>query len=63
MAGETLELISPVDGSIHAVRPAESARELTAMIGRASAAQRHWRQVPVENRAAIVARAFAALER
>ena len=47
MTGETLELISPVDGSIHAVRPAESARELTAMIGRASAAQRHWRQVPV----------------
>ena len=63
MTGETLELISPVDGSIHAVRPAESARELTAMIGRASAAQRHWRQVPVENRAAIVERAFAELER
>ncbi len=54
--------ISPVDGREYVRRPTASAVEIGAALERARAAQRVWRRVPVEERAAIVVRMIDALK-
>ncbi len=50
---ETLQIISPVDGSLYAERPLASDREAYEMVLRARAAQRQWRAVPLAERKKI----------
>ncbi len=57
-----LKTISPVDGRVYVERPAATATEIDATLQRAQAAQRHWRGVPVPERAAIMERFCAAFE-
>lgn len=63
MPGEMLDLISPVDGSLYAAYAAETREGATAMIARARAAQRDWRERPLAERTEIIERAYARLER
>lgn len=62
MTGQTLELRSPVDGSLYAERKPLSPAGVGSMIARAQAAQRRWCEVPLPRRAEIVERAYAQLE-
>ena len=54
--------ISPVDGREYLRRPVASEAEIAAALARAKAAQREWRRVPVEARAAIVSQVVGALK-
>ncbi len=54
--------ISPVDGSTYVERPLASAAQIDRILTAARAAQRRWRDVPVADRAAILARFCAAFE-
>jgi acyl-CoA reductase-like NAD-dependent aldehyde dehydrogenase len=47
---ETIKLISPIDGSIHAERPVASEAEIGAVVERARAAQAEWARVSIEER-------------
>jgi acyl-CoA reductase-like NAD-dependent aldehyde dehydrogenase len=58
---ETVQIISPVDGSIFAERQAMDGTAIAAAVTRAKAAQRAWRQVPVAERVATVGRMVDAL--
>ena len=51
-----LKTVSPVDGSIYVEREFAEAREIADTLERARAAQRLWRQVPVEARCEIATR-------
>jgi acyl-CoA reductase-like NAD-dependent aldehyde dehydrogenase len=51
--------ISPVDGSVCAEFELASAADIDAVLDLASRAQRSWKQVPIEERAAICRRAIA----
>jgi acyl-CoA reductase-like NAD-dependent aldehyde dehydrogenase len=48
--------ISPADGSVVVERPLATADEVDALLDRAVAAQRDWRQVPLAERVAVVER-------
>ncbi|MDK9697719.1 MAG: aldehyde dehydrogenase family protein [Siculibacillus sp.] len=54
--------ISPVDGREYLRRATASEAEIAAALARARTAQREWRRVPVETRAAIVAEVVDALK-
>jgi acyl-CoA reductase-like NAD-dependent aldehyde dehydrogenase len=58
---ETVQIISPVDGSIFATRQTLDGPAVAAAVSRAKAAQRSWRQVPVAERVAVVGRMVDAL--
>jgi acyl-CoA reductase-like NAD-dependent aldehyde dehydrogenase len=62
MKGDLLELISPIDGSVYAARPATSREGVSAMIARARHAQRDWRERPLAERTEIIDSAYARLE-
>ncbi len=53
---ETLETVSPVDGSVYAERPLATRDQIAAALERAGAAQAAWKQVPMAERAAICRR-------
>jgi acyl-CoA reductase-like NAD-dependent aldehyde dehydrogenase len=55
--------VSPVDGSVYATRPAESAASVRARLGAARAAQRAWARRPLEERIALVQEGVARLDR
>jgi acyl-CoA reductase-like NAD-dependent aldehyde dehydrogenase len=55
--------VSPVDGSVYASRPAESAASVRARLGAARAAQRAWAARPLEERIALVQEGVARLDR
>ena len=50
------QTISPVDGSVYVERELAGPKQVDAVLGRAVAAQRAWRAVPLDERVAIVAR-------
>ncbi|HEV2441247.1 MAG TPA: aldehyde dehydrogenase family protein [Steroidobacteraceae bacterium] len=54
--------VSPVDGRVYVEREHAGPSEIEAAVERAVAAQRSWRRVPVNERAAICARFVAAFE-
>jgi len=58
MAGSTYvqQTISPVDGSVVAERDLATPAQIDAVLDRAVAAQRSWRQVPLRERAEVVGR-------
>ncbi len=58
---ETVQIISPVDGSIFATRQTLDGVAIAAAVTRAKAAQRAWRQVPVAERMTAVGRMVDAL--
>ena len=58
---ETVQIISPVDGSIFATRQTMDGAAIAAAVTRAKAAQRAWRQVPVAERVTAVGRMVDAL--
>lgn len=58
---ETVQIISPVDGSIFATRQTMDGAAIAAAVTRAKAAQRAWRQVPVAERMTAVGRMVDAL--
>jgi acyl-CoA reductase-like NAD-dependent aldehyde dehydrogenase len=62
VTGDTLELRSPIDGTLYAERPSESSAGVGSMISRAQVAQRRWRDVAVAERVDTIERAYAALE-
>lgn len=47
----TLQCISPIDGSVYAERPLASPNEVEAALSRAKAAQQTWRRIPLAERA------------
>jgi len=57
-----MQTISPVDGRVYVERAPASATEIDATLQRARSAQRHWRQVPIAERAALMERFCAAFE-
>jgi acyl-CoA reductase-like NAD-dependent aldehyde dehydrogenase len=59
----TIRTISPVDGRVCAERTLANAAEIDATLERARAARRDWRGLPVAERAAIMERFCAELER
>ena len=58
---ETVQIISPVDGSVFATRQTLDGPAIAAAVTRAKAAQRSWRNVPVAERVAAVGRMVDAL--
>ncbi len=52
---ETLQIISPVDGSLYAERPLADDAAIVATLERARAAQRMWRRVPLAERCRFAA--------
>ncbi len=44
--------VSPVDGSVYVERPYASQQEITAVLAKATSAQRDWKHVPLNERAA-----------
>jgi len=54
--------ISPVDGRVYLERPNANGAQVEAALERARAAQRHWRTVPIAERAALMERFCAAFE-
>jgi acyl-CoA reductase-like NAD-dependent aldehyde dehydrogenase len=53
---EGLRVVSPVDGRVVVERPLADAAEIGAALARARAAQRRWRELPIEERACLVER-------
>lgn len=60
-ASATIQLISPVDGSVYAERSAASDDAIAAALDSAEHAQRAWKQVPVAERAAYCSAAVDAM--
>jgi acyl-CoA reductase-like NAD-dependent aldehyde dehydrogenase len=58
----TLQTISPVDGRAYVERSLASTAEIDQALARARDAQRAWRSVPIESRAAILGRFCDAFE-
>src|SRR5687767_8786477 len=58
---EMVRIVSPIDGTVFAERPAASGAEIDAAVTRARAAQREWREVPIAERVALVGRMVDAL--
>jgi len=59
---DTIKLISPVDGSVYAERPATGDAALSAAVEAARTAQADWAARPIAERCAAVAAAIDALE-
>ena len=59
----SLKTISPVDGSLYAERSPASAAQIDQTLERARAAQRHWRELPLAARAALMERFCDEFER
>ncbi len=59
MPGAIQQTISPIDGSIYAEYELASDQAIEAALERAAVAQRHWRRVPVAERATICRRTVA----
>src|SRR4051812_162202 len=59
MSSQVQQTISPIDGSVYAERELATQRQIDAALDRAVAAQRDWRNTPLDARAAIC-RAMAA---
>lgn len=57
----SIQLISPVDGSLYAERPLTSSQALDQALRAARDAQRDWRQLPVEARALYCLKAVEAM--
>ena len=57
---ETLQCVTPVDGSVYVERPLASDAELAAALDRARAAQAAWRHVPLAERQALLTKAVDA---
>jgi len=57
---ESITCISPVDGSVHASRPAASKKDIEAAFSRAHAAQDKWKRLPISERAAYCSAAVDA---
>ena len=57
---ETLQCISPVDGSVYVERPLADAAEIETAIKTARRAQDAWRRISVEERAVLLSRAVDA---
>jgi acyl-CoA reductase-like NAD-dependent aldehyde dehydrogenase len=57
-----MKTISPVDGRVYVERAAASAAEIDATLQRARSAQRHWRALPIAERAALMQRFCAEFE-
>jgi acyl-CoA reductase-like NAD-dependent aldehyde dehydrogenase len=57
-----IQCVSPIDGSVYASRPAETAEAVRARLGVARRAQKDWAARPLEERIALVGEAVAALE-
>ncbi len=57
---DILKTISPVDGSAYVVRPLATAQMLDRALETARAAQRDWKRVPINERAALLSRAVDA---
>lgn len=53
---QLLQVISPVDGSIYAQRPAAHTSEIDAILHKAKKAQHAWRHTPIAERAAVCQR-------
>ncbi|ODT82833.1 MAG: aldehyde dehydrogenase [Pelagibacterium sp. SCN 64-44] len=53
---DTVDIISPIDGSVYASRPLASSAEIAAATAKARAAQRDWRAVPTGERVQLVSR-------
>jgi acyl-CoA reductase-like NAD-dependent aldehyde dehydrogenase len=51
-----LKTITPVDGSVYVQRKLATGKQIEAALARASASQKHWKQIPVAERAAICRR-------
>ena len=58
----SLKCISPIDGSVYAERPLQSAAQVSAMLSKARQAQRDWARLPVSERVALVLKGIAELE-
>ncbi len=58
---DTVKIISPVNGQVYAERKVATGAEIEAAVTRARAAQRQWRQAPLEERAAAATRFLDAL--
>ena len=58
---KTIELISPVDGSVYAERQCLTMEEAEAVVARARAAQADWAALPLAERVAKVQAGIAAL--
>jgi len=61
MRRELQHTISPVDGSVYAEFELASAADIDAALDRAARAQRTWKAVPIDQRAAICRRAVASM--
>jgi acyl-CoA reductase-like NAD-dependent aldehyde dehydrogenase len=57
-----MKTISPVDGRVYVERAPASAAEIDATLQRAHSAQRHWRALPIAERAALMQRFCAEFE-
>jgi acyl-CoA reductase-like NAD-dependent aldehyde dehydrogenase len=57
-----MKTISPVDGRVYVERASASAAEIDATLQRARSAQRHWRALPIAERAALMQRFCAEFE-
>ena len=57
----SIEVISPVDGRVYVTRPLAGGREIERALAGAQEAQRAWREVPLDQRVAILDRAAGAL--
>jgi acyl-CoA reductase-like NAD-dependent aldehyde dehydrogenase len=58
--GDSIRVISPVDGEVYVERALAGDREIAAALERAEHAQEDWRRIPVAERAAILSRAVDA---
>ena len=58
----SLKCISPIDGSVYAERPLQSATQVSATLAKARQAQRDWARLPVSERVALVLKGIAELE-
>ena len=57
---DSLNCITPVDGSVYARRPLANGAEIEAALDRARAAQAAWRHVPIAERQALLTKAVDA---
>src|SRR5712691_10422004 len=61
MRRELQRTISPVDGSVYAEFELASAADIDAALDRSTRAQRTWKDVPIDEKAAICRRAVASM--
>ena len=54
--GDSIRVISPVNGEVYVERPLATEAEILAALERATRAQKAWREVPVAERAVVLGR-------